>query len=69
MIIENVIKADVCKNKSANAVGFSLIDDMLPYIILTKGRKNLTFSWKPNDCYTDWSVANTSIKIGYFQPL
>lgn len=53
MIIENVIKADVCKNKSANAVGFSLIDDMLPYIILTKGRKNLTFSWKPNDCYTD----------------
>lgn len=27
MIIENVIKADVCKNKSANAVGFSLIDD------------------------------------------
>lgn len=54
MIIENVIKADVCKNKSANAVGFSLIDDNVALHHLNKRQKNnLTFSWKPNDCYTD----------------
>lgn len=39
MIIENVIKADVCKNKSANAVGFSLIDDNVALHHLNKRQK------------------------------